>query len=458
MKRARHARWPRNTFRCSALVTALLLPDRVCAGGEPLFLYEPVPITHLGGGESRASAINNLDWIAGESLNAEGSTTAFVWTPDAGIAPLGTLGGNTSRAFDINDTGVVVGESTDSNRITRAFRWTREAGMQPLVHPAGAFLSSALAVNESGQIIGTLEDEEGSHTVLWQGDELIFLQRLPGAGHVQPLSVNLRGDVVGQVGVGLEDDPSVSLAFYFPGALAARSLAEFRLVSALSGSSAVSINEEGIAAGYLMTESSRVRAFRYHPQRGIEMLDDRGALFSSAADINDQGWVVGSLISSYAADEGACLWRDGRSFDLNEVADRGETWWFVQAVGINKKGSIAGCGIAGEKNRAFLLRPVEGADPDAWPQPGLRMREQASEDPSDRVAVLEAVIPSGLAIRRVSFYQDDVLLGHVDEAPYEWGWEGNRDDEKSFYIELMEKSGRLSRSPRQTVSPPRAAD
>lgn len=446
---------------CARVSLNLMLASSASAenADAPLFLYEPVAIADLGGGESRAAAINNLDWIVGESLTGEGATIAFVWIPETGTAPLGTLGGGSSRAFDINDAGVVVGESTDANEITRAFRWTRESGMQPLAHPEDAFFSTALAVNETGQIIGTLDDKRGSHTVLWQDGELIFLQRMPGAGHVQPLSVNRRGDVVGQVGVGLEDDPSVSLAFYFPRAVAARSLSEFRLVTALSGSSAVAINEEGVAAGYIMTESSRVRAFRYHPQRGLEMLDDRGALFSSAADINEQGWVVGSLIPSYAADEGAYLWRNGRSYDLNEVADRdGGAWWFVQASGVNKRGAMAGYGIVDNEYRAFLLRPVASADPEAWPQPGLRVREQTVDDPAARVAVLEAVIPAGLVIRRVSFYQNDVLLGSTDEAPFEWGWEGSRDEDHVFHIEVVEKNGRITRSPRQMLVPVRATN
>lgn len=445
------AQYARAGIRICALLLAL--SARAEPVEDPLFLYESVMLGDLGGGESRASAINNQEWVAGESMNAEGQTIAFVWTPGEGIRSLGTLGGALSRAHDVNDAGLVVGESTDSNDVNRAFRWTREEGMQALPHPDDAFFSSALAVNEDGQIIGTLEDARGSHTVLWQDGEIVFLQRLPGAGHVQPLGVNRRGDVVGQVGVGLEDDLSVSLAFYFPQALAAKSLADFKLVSALSGSAVVSINEEGLAAGYVMIESSRVRAFRYHPQAGLELLDDRGALFSSAADINEKGWIAGSMIAAYAADEGACLWQGGRCFDLNEIANHEDRWWFVEAAGINREGSITGHGIAGDKNRAFLLRPSAGANFEAWPQPGIRVRESPDrDDPLIRTAVLEAVIPAGLSVKRVTFYQDGTVLGHVDEAPFEWGWEGSRDDEYSIFAEVVESSGRRTRSPRQHLA------
>jgi len=422
------------------------------------FLYQPLALGDLGGGESRATSINNQDWVAGESMNADGHTVAFVWNPADGIRALGTLGGTTSRAFDMNDRGVIVGEADDSNEVTRAFCWTPESGMLPLPHPADAFFSSALAVNESGQIIGTIEDANGSHTVLWQDNELIFLQRLPGAGHVQPLSVNTRGDVVGQVGVGLEDDPSVSLAFYFPQALAAKSLSDFKLVSALSGSSVVSINEEGLAAGYVMVESSRVRAFQYQPTGELELLDDRSALFSSASDINEAGWIAGSMIPGYAADEGACMWRHGRLYDLNEITDSADGWWFVQASGINKKGSITGHGIINDKNKAFLLRLVEGADMEAWPQPGIRVREATSDDRGARSILLEAVVPDGIAVKRVSFFQDGVALGHIDETPYEWAWDGSRDDECSVYIEVIEEHGRRTRSPRQKIPVNREGD
>ena len=409
-----------------------------------------VPLGDLGGGESRAAGLNENDWVVGESETSAGHVEAFLWRPEQGMISLGTLGGPVSRALDINRHGVVVGESTDSHGITRAFQWTESDGMTALPTPEGAWHSAALAVNDLGQIVGTLDHGEGVHAVRWEEGRMRRLHRLPGAGPVQPLDVNERGDVVGHIVIGV-DDTSASHAFYFREGLKARHLAEFRMVSALSGSAAVAVNEPGWAAGYVMLDSSRVRAFRYRPDQGLEVLEDGDALYATATDLNDDGWVTGSYIASYAADESACFWINGEWHDANHVTDFSGDWWLIQIAGINNRRHMAGYGTLYERNQAFLLRPAESSVASAPARLALRVSEEIDRADDVRVVVLVAEADTGITLHRVTFFAGDDVLGSVDRAPFEWGWEGPVGDVVTFYAEGVTRDGQRLRSPRVTT-------
>ncbi len=410
-------------------------------------LYELVPLGHLGGGSSRASAINDRGWVVGESESASGEVRAFLWKPGAEMQSLGTLDGPGSRAHDISRDGNVAGESLDSNGVVSAFVWTEAGGMRALPVPAHAIYSAAFAVSDEGVVVGSMEDERGVHAVAWRGEAMQLLHRLPGAGNVQPLDINDQGDVVGHIAMGSGEEQA-SLAFYFPGGVRAENLADFRLISAQSGSAAVAVNERGFAAGYVMLDSARVRAFRTVDEGKLELLPDREALFSTATDLNGQAMVTGSRVAYFAADESACLWRDGRCFDLNEVTRvDDDDWWLVQGMGINAAGEIAGYGMHGEFNEAFVLRPIPGARPAAWPQVDLRI-DQSVVDGDIRMLVLRAGVPEKLEVSAVAFYAEDQLLGVVDVPPFEWGWEGPHDQDVSFHAVMKESSGRTTASPR----------
>src|SRR5688572_12995814 len=63
-----------------------------------------VDLGTLGGASSFATDINNAETVVGWSLNADGVSRAFRWTPDGGMTDLGTLPGDDwSRAISINE-------------------------------------------------------------------------------------------------------------------------------------------------------------------------------------------------------------------------------------------------------------------------------------------------------------------------------------------------------------------
>ncbi len=116
---------------------------------------------------SSAQSINSSNQIVGWSSSRTdpfpNQYRAFLRTQNGEMHDLGTLPGQTaSLARSINDNGLVVGDSytgADSGSASRAFVWTPSDGMKDLndLIPAGSdwVLSSALAINNRGQIVGS---------------------------------------------------------------------------------------------------------------------------------------------------------------------------------------------------------------------------------------------------------------------------------------------------------------
>jgi probable HAF family extracellular repeat protein len=81
---------------------------------------------HLGGGTSRATAINNNEVVVGFSTRINGTGYAFSWTRAGGMVDLNTLlplnsGWVLMEADGINDNGQITGYGLH-NGAGRAFR------------------------------------------------------------------------------------------------------------------------------------------------------------------------------------------------------------------------------------------------------------------------------------------------------------------------------------------------
>lgn len=138
------------------------------------FLKIPgLPIRDLGtfgGSESAAYDINDHGVVVGKADKVNG-LGAFLYDTngDAVLVDLGSLGGNSSVALGINTHGVVVGQSRTEENENRAFIYTSDGGMldlndlleRPL--PSGVFLSAAIGINETGEIVGILEHEPNQY-------------------------------------------------------------------------------------------------------------------------------------------------------------------------------------------------------------------------------------------------------------------------------------------------------
>jgi probable HAF family extracellular repeat protein len=155
---------------------------------------------------NQALAINNRGDIAGWTFNdsALPQPTAIV---DGQLVIIDTLGGSRGMARGINNNQSIVGSSlvSDDPIVSHAFLW--QNGILTDLGTLGggtlsgrADVSDALAINDSGDIVGVSQDL--SHAFLYQGGRMYDLNELvqlpTNCDYIwSATAINNRGDIVG---------------------------------------------------------------------------------------------------------------------------------------------------------------------------------------------------------------------------------------------------------------------
>lgn len=167
-------------------------------GSLHAFRWEAGNITDLGEGEySAALAINNRGQIVGMSYVGM-YIHAFLWY-EGTMTDLGTLpNGRSSIARSINERGQIVGEIRVpepgfEDPVPHAVWWDNGT-----ITDLGA-RSWANGINNVGQIVGTsfFESSGQSHAFLWENGRMVDLGTLPGATGSTAVAINDNGQVVG---------------------------------------------------------------------------------------------------------------------------------------------------------------------------------------------------------------------------------------------------------------------
>lgn len=159
----------------------------------------------FGSSDSSGLGINASGQIVGQSIALDGFLTArhaVLWQ-DGQAIDLGTLGGVNSWAFDVNDAGIVAGFSDSRDNVAHhPFVYDIEADrMTDLGLPSGFLSAEALAINNSGQIVGVAFSCCGVSAFVYDGFAMHDLNELiaPGSGWtlIEATDINDIGWIVG---------------------------------------------------------------------------------------------------------------------------------------------------------------------------------------------------------------------------------------------------------------------
>lgn len=332
----------RNLLKAILLLTTLINP---LVAQADIVKYAITPIGIVG---SMPAGINNNGQVVGSFVSGN-STHAFLYSRDS-FVDLGTLGGGYSRALAINDSGTVVGTAGNSASDTRAFVYVN--GSMSDIGTLGGSNSSANAINNNGQIAGVADSASGSFAFMYTpGVDILNLGALPGGPFSRAQGINDAGTVVGGSLVG--DFPLASFhAFKY----SSGSMIDLGPQNS-SWSVGQAINGNGDVVGWSNAGVNVDHAVLY----SADLITDLGTLngfgSSVAYDINDDGQVVGS--SEVAGRESrGFLYENGAMINLDTLINSALGWTIESAYGINNQQQIAAYGCNGSVCQALLLDPV----------------------------------------------------------------------------------------------------
>ncbi len=275
------------------------------------------------------------------------------FTPGVGTIDLGSLAtGGLSTAQAINATGQVVGFTENQGTFERAFLYTDGVGMVNLGVLPGDALSFAFGINNAGVVVGSWLLSPGFDRAFRYTTTggMTGLGMPPGTTFSRATAINDAGEVV--VLAGVIGSPSRTFRYTDAGG--------YQDIGTLGGmvTTGEAINASGEVIGASTNSVGQNRAFRHTVAGGMQDLGTLpGFTDSFAFGINGVGDIVGAV--EVGTDLRAVLYRDGLGIvDLNTLIGSGSGWTLLEATAINDFGQIAGFGDFNGGRQAFLLTPI----------------------------------------------------------------------------------------------------
>jgi probable HAF family extracellular repeat protein len=199
-----------------------------------------------------------------------------------------------TSALDINDAGQIVGEASFLGQPTRGYRLTPQPAGTPwtleiIEPPAGGQTTHAVGINGAGDVTGHIHYASSDRAFIWNPS--IGTMQLPAFGSFS--SIKGKG-INNNLQVAASAGPTGPRALRWDAASAAWK--NLGVLSGGSASGASDINGSGQVSGFSSTSTSPSRAVRYSDGSGLKNLGTLGGGSSSQSDatgINSVGEVVG---------------------------------------------------------------------------------------------------------------------------------------------------------------------
>lgn len=275
-------------------------------------------------------------------------------------------------AIAVNNAGQITGSVTSEFGIPKSALWLSASDSAPLVLESGGGPDANVyttGINNAGVICGYYTGSGSGNVSSWRAVKWIpdgdrMRQRVlttgvtplpPGVFHAA-YGINDAGLIVG---TGAWDDPDLLTSQ--AAVLWDANDQPFEL-SPLIGADpaprfhAYSINESGVAVGVIVNNNGSQRGLKWLADGSVVDLGPAPPFTDSAAlEISEAGVVVGTLNSATAS--AGAVHENGAWVDLNSRLIDAPGWSVHSAVGVNASGQIVGQALFAGVNRAVILTP-----------------------------------------------------------------------------------------------------
>ncbi len=344
-----------SVFRSVSLLAFGLAALSASAAGTN---YHVTDIGSFGGQSVTATSINNAGQVVGYGQDASHHIKSYIYQGGV-MTNMGSL--STTQdiyAMQINESGTAAGYGYVPFAQGQIHAFTYAGGTKTQLSGTGT-RSGAVALNDNGQVLGTLQVGAGpNQTVVWTSGVATVQAGLSGTAN----GINNAGQIAGYRSTG-----GGFGAYVYSAGVTSN-------IPTLGGTSNVTaaINNAGQVVGQsTLAGNTNTHAFLY--SGGVAK--DLGALnptdFSYANGLNEFGKVVGT--SSTQAGVYSAFYYDGTSMiNLNQHLDASSVGWTLsEATSINDLGQIVGYGMIGGQQHAFLLTPLAAPEPGTFAALGL---------------------------------------------------------------------------------------